>query len=386
MGYIEFSVPTSISFETGLISKLPDFVKEYGSRVLILPSKRIADSGNIIKSIISNFEDHYYNPIVYDSVSSEENHEFADKLADFIVHESIELIIAIGGFNTLNIAKAAATVAVNGGSSLDFATGKSIAGKMIMPVICVPSRFATFAEITTGFYIRDSRGIYQGVPRAHSSYIYTKECVIDPGLVMNHKKEVQVFGAFSVFTYAFEVYVSKYVNSVSNALAMRAMEMVISNLDSMIERGSERGFTNIGMANILTPIAVNGSSLGTLWAISLAGLSVSGVAPEVTATVMLPMLMEYYLTAAASRFITVLKTLGGETGDISVVEAAIMSVENIRRLYGKFGVVEKLSEFGMKEKDIRRIAAVAMDNYHEINTVRRVMGFDDACSILEQAL
>ncbi|MBI4978376.1 MAG: iron-containing alcohol dehydrogenase [Spirochaetes bacterium] len=382
MSYFEFTLPTMLTFGNGAFSELGRISKKYGKRALIITNGQTLSDTGIIDETLKQMHENNINTTVFDDVTSESDSNQADLAANIARFGTAELIIAVGGFRTMNIGKAAATVVTNGGESSDYVNGQKITNQA-MPLITVPTIPGTLAELTSGFCVLDK---YDKVNKEMvNPMIHPAECIIDPKLHLTIPSKFLATSAIAIFGYAFEVFISRQANAISDSLALRAMELVVQNLKHVVESQSNLQYRlNMGMASILGSIAVNGCSTGALRAFALAANSQRGINPGVAVTVMLPSIMEYNITSAAARFVQIARIFGEDVSDISVLEAAIKSVENMRRYLSEFNLPTRLSEIGIESKHFKQLAQ-DMLTFNALNTIPRPMGMDDIMTLLEQA-
>ncbi len=382
MSHFEFSLPTVLTFGNGALSEIGRVSKKYGNRALIITnSSSLSDTG-IIDETIKNLHESNMNATVFDDVKGDSDSNLADLAANVARHGKADVIIAVGGFKTQNIGKAAATVAANGGEASDYVNGQRIVSPA-MPLITVPTIPGSLSELTNEYCVLDK---YDRTNKeVFSAHVHARECIIDPKLHLTVPVKYLATSAISIFAYAFEFFISRQANAISDSLALRSMELVVQNLKLLIENQTNAQYRlNMGMASILCAMACNGSMYGSLRAFSLSMNSISGILPGVSATVMLPSIMEYNITSAAPRFVQIARIFGEDVSDISVLEAAIKSVENMRRYLSEFNLPTRLSEIGIEQSAFRQIAQ-NMLTFQELNTIPRPMGYDDVMTLLEQS-
>ena len=73
------------------------------------------------------------------------------------------------------------------------------------------------------------------------------------------------------------------------------------------------------------------------------------------------MFMEFNLTAAANKFIQIAMALGEKVADITVIEAAIMAIESIRRLMMDLHIPQRLMEYKIDQEMINKASQTASE-------------------------
>lgn len=380
MPYFEFSAPTSVTFGANSISMLSKIVHKYGGRVALIYDNHFEENSSILYDIIRQLEKENLNVIKFETIDEEYGGKEAEEIGHQMRMNEVQVIVSCGTSIAHDIAKASSVLSTTGGYFLDLADGIDTSQKFT-PVITVPSSFGSLSALTSGMKLKDNyNGNYKSIM---ASSIYAKECIIDSD-VFTYDRENAHFNCFSLLAYSFDALISRYTNAISMAFALRAMEIVAQNIRK-ISRGSGDSHLNMCMAEMLTPIAINSGGAGLIYAFSLALYGVCNIPPAEGAALLMPYIMEYNLTMAAGKFVQVAKVFGEDTKDMSAIEAAITSIEHLRRLLGDLSFKKTLSDYGVSEENFRRIARAVL-SFDELEFIPRPAGYDDIISLLEQAL
>lgn len=396
MSFFNFSSPTKLTFGVDSLNEIGRIASSYGKRALIITDHSSLAETGIVDSIKASITAKGMLSAVFGDINSECDSAAADVAANMAQNGKSDVIIAAGGSSTLNYAKAVATVATNSGEAGDYASLmfdsdssdiEYIKNQMVlnepMPLICIPTIVGSVSEITAGYNIRDK---YDGViKQSFSKKIYARECVFDPKIQLTIPTKFLVTSAIMIYAFSLEVFIGTHYNAIADSMAARAMELVLNNLKNMVENQVEIEYRqNISMASVLCSLAANSSMLGAMRAISLAAQSTCGVYPGVMVAILLPHIMEFNMTAATAKFIQVVKQFGEDTRDLSIIEAAIKSVELIRRFLADFNLPSHLSEANISRGDFEKIAKLSLC-YGEMENLPRPMSHDDIVTLLEQS-
>jgi alcohol dehydrogenase class IV len=94
--------------------------------------------------------------------------------------------------------------------------------------------------------------------------------------------------------------------------------------------------------------------------------------------------MEFNLTTAANKLVFICKAFGENVSEISVVEAAIKAIENVRKLSIEHNIPQRLSELNIGEDELIKIAKIAR-NYDFLHNLPRPVSREDILTILSSA-
>ena len=148
----EFETKNSprVIYGCGSLKKIPEAVKEYGSRVLIVTDAGIQSAGypELLKNYLleSGFEVDIF-------AQSKENptETDAEECAAFARNFKPDLLVGLGGGSSMDTAKACNFIYTNGGRMEDYhGYGKAV--KPMLPLVCVPTTSGVLQASTSEVY------------------------------------------------------------------------------------------------------------------------------------------------------------------------------------------------------------------------------------------
>ena len=139
------------------------------------------------------------------------------------------------------------------------------------------------------------------------------------------------------------------------------------------------------MGALLASLAIYSASLGTSAACAMGLEAAVGFPQTMGAGLLLPHIMEFNLTAAANKFIQIAMALGEKVADITVIEAAIMAIESIRRLMMDLHIPQRLSDYGISSDRMEQASKIG-SQYDFLGYIPRAAGRNEVNEILSAAL
>lgn len=180
-----------------------------------------------------------------------------------------ELIVAIGGGSTMDAAKVARSTLHRSETLEELASFDADFGKPAASLICVPSTAGTASEVSAMAVVS-----LKGHPiklRYRLAHMAADLALLDPALLTDLPASVTAETGIDALTHAIEAYISRRANPFSDALAHKAVQMLVQALPVAVlhpHNLEARSACLIGSA--LAGIAFNSTQLGLVHAISAA--------------------------------------------------------------------------------------------------------------------
>ena len=382
----DFSVPTKIVFGENILSQLGQLARQYGERIfLVTDAKAMQDTGYLSK-VKKLLEEESYGVLLYNRVysqsQSDSNSEIVNRGADQARHAKCNVIVGIGGKTSLQIAKAIAFLVSNGGNLEDYFLGRK-GDKKKVSYIEIPTGYGFIPGLTNFFYVTDKFDSIKKVvetPKNHADLV-----LIDPRLSITLPGKTSSYIGVELLSLAIETFISKRMTPIAEAMAIKAIDNIATNLAKSIQDPENVLFkSHLSTASVLTSIALANSAPGICFALSMALNSVFGLYHGLSASILLPHVMEFNLTSCANRYVHVAKAFGENVNDITVVEAAIKAIEGIRKILTDLRIPISLGELNIDKGELMKVARLTR-NYEFMNFLPRPVSKDDLFNILNSA-
>jgi alcohol dehydrogenase len=182
----------------------------------------------------------------------------------------------------------------------------------------------------------------------------------DPLLMVDMPPALTAATGMDALTHAVEAYVSTIATPITDACALKAIELIAKWLRPAVANGANiEARDNMAYAEYLAGMAFNNASLGYVHAMAHQLGGFYNLPHGVCNAILLPEVSSFNLIACPERFADIAAAMGEKAGGLSTIEAAGLAISAIRRLARDVGIPSGLTELGVKEKDLESMAANA---------------------------
>ena len=187
-------------------------------------------------------------------------------------------------------------------------------------------------------------------------------------------------------THAVEAYVSVIATPVTDACALKAIELVADNLRAAVANGEDMEARDaMAYAEYLAGMAFNNASLGHVHAMAHQLGGFYDLPHGVCNAILLPAVEKFNMIAKMDRFVDIAVAMGENVDGLSTRAAAEKALEAIRTLSADIGIPAGLTELGVKEEDLKIMAENAQKDACGLTNPRRPT-LDDVIGIYKAAL
>ena len=274
--------------------------------------------------------------------------------SDVVPDPPIDSIVK--GVTVLKKEEATVLIVIGGGSAIDMAKGINYFCKAIYQVgvkkfIAIPTTSGTGSEVTSFSVITDTKtGIKY--PLVDDSLL-PDEAILTTFFVKSAPEKVTAYSGMDVLVHALEALVAKQANHFTDALAEKAIELVVRNLPICVADGkNEQARAAMHEASCMAGIAFNQAGLGITHALSHQLGGQFHVPHGLANAMLLPYVIMYNAvnsTTAKTKYISIAQKLFllSESHDESVQLSAL--VKCIQSLARQVGCAMTMKEFGVNE-------------------------------------
>jgi alcohol dehydrogenase len=350
-----FYIPTVTLMGIGAYKELGSRIKTLGAKKpLIVTDKGITKAGLTQQIADLVRKDAGLEPVVYDETIPNPTDKNVHDGVDVYKKNGCDSIITLGGGSSHDCGKGIGIVVSNGGSIKDY-EGIDKSTKPMPPFIAINTTAGTASEMTRFCIITDTS---RKVKMAIVDWRVTPTIAInDPLLMAGMPPSLTAATGMDALTHAVEAYVSTIATPVTDACALKAIELVAQNLRAAVANGGDMtARDNMAYAEYLAGMAFNNASLGHVHAMAHQLGGFYNLPHGICNAILLPHVERFNMIAKMDRFGDIAKAMGEHIDGLSQRVAAERAIEAIKTLSKDIGIPSGLSELGVKEKDLRIMA------------------------------
>ena len=267
-------------------------------------------------------------------------------------------IVTLGGGSSHDCGKGVGMVIGNGGHIRDY-EGVNKTTKPMPPFLAINTTAGTASEMTRFCIITNTD---THVKMAIVDWRCTPNIAInDPLLMVGMPPSLTAATGMDALTHAVEAYLSTIATPITDACAIKAIELIADYLRPAVANGQNiEARDKMAYAEYLAGMAFNNASLGYVHAMAHQLGGFYNLPHGVCNAILLPYVCEFNMIANPQRLGDIAVALGEEVRGLSPVDAAAKGIAAIRKLSKDVGIPAGLAELGVKEQDLKVMAANAM--------------------------
>ncbi len=356
-----FRLPTRVVVEPGCRRSIGGELRALGAtRVLLVCDRGLASTvwpSDIARGIAASGA----RVTRFDEVEINPRHDTVDRLAELARREGTDVVVGLGGGSVLDAAKAAAMLATNDGGVVEF-EGADRFARDPLPFVAIPTTCGTGSEVTwVSVVTHAGRGRKLSVKGVG---MFPTLALVDADVLATLPAPLVATTAMDALTHAVEAYTCRRANPVSDALAEKAVALILEHLFGAT---ADIGEDALARAQIMRASTLAGMAFGNA---DVAGVhclseSIGGLLdlPHglLNATLLAPVLRHH--GAAVADRLGVLASVAGVPGmgEVAVADRADAFLRAIESLGERIGI-PSFASLGIDPGDFPRIAERAVTN------------------------
>lgn len=338
-----FTIPRDVYFGANALDHLKD-VK--GTKaMLVIGSERLIKDGTVPK-IQNLLKEAKIETTVFTGVENDPSVSTVKKGVEMMNSFKPDLIIGIGGGSPIDAAKAMWIFYEYPNFTFEEAAKPFNLPELRQKAkfIAIPTTSGTGSEVTSFSVITDNE---TGIKYPIADYNVTPDvAIVDTALVQSMTPKLVANTGMDALTHAFEAYVSTARNPITDALAMKSIEMTVENLVNSFN-GEKEAREEMHISQCLAGMAFSNAILGIVHSMAHKTGKVFNIAHGCANAIYLPYAIEFNAKTAGDAYADIAKRLGlnGNTTD-ELVKSLIKLVKDFRVA---MNMPQTLKEFGLSE-------------------------------------
>lgn len=360
-----FDAPIPLAFGAGRVSKLGRDVSKLAgdeASVLLVADPFLVESG-MSEGIETTLKDAGHSVQVFADIRSDPLASSIDALVARAREVKAGCMVALGGGSTMDAAKLAAALAVDGDTAEAYALGVQPVPRKGLSKIAIPTTSGTGSEVTrTSVFSTKDRKLW-----AWGNQLRFNLALLDPALTVGMPAHLTAATGIDAAVHAIESATNKRRNPVSTAIALGAvrslrrwLKVAVDEPDNLEARGHVQiAACTAGIAFDVTGVAIAhaiGHAIGELASVHH-GRAV-GLALNAT--------MQDSAGAAPQAYAEVAQALGANTEGLCEAEAASLAAPAYDAWLRDVGLRLSLDDHGLTSSDAERVAKLCFEPENKV--------------------
>lgn len=312
----------------------------------------------VVAQVQELLKEHSVATCVFDGVQPNPTVSNVNAGLEILNANQCDCVISLGGGSSHDCAKGVALVATNGGEIADY-EGVDVSKKAQLPLIGINTTAGTASEMTRFCIItEETRHIKMAIVDQNVTPILS---VNDPALMAGMPPSLTAATGMDALTHAVEAYVSTAADPITDACAIKAIEIIRDHLREAVHNGSNmESREQMAYAQFLAGMAFNNASLGYVHAMAHQLGGFYNLPHGVCNAVLLPHVQRYNAQVSAARLKDIAISLGVDAAGMSDEDGAQAAIDTIAQLSKDVNIPAGLTELGAKEEDLDTLAENAL--------------------------
>lgn len=265
----DFIAPRKIVFGWGRRQEVGELGRTLGRRAIIVCGSRTLAGQGVVEQITESLRASEVSVILQESLSREPQVEDVDRLTTKLRELGVgdgDFLLALGGGAAIDLAKAAAAMAVNHQSDTvrDYLEGVGRGLEIVrppLPILAMPSTAGTGCEATKNAVISCHDPPFKKSLR--DERILPQIALVDPELTVSSPPAITASSGMDAITQLFESYISLKAKPIPRALAVQGLRLGVSSIvEAVYHAASRHAREKMAQAALLSGVCLANSGLG----------------------------------------------------------------------------------------------------------------------------
>ncbi|MCE7729795.1 L-threonine dehydrogenase [Vibrio campbellii] len=353
-----FFIPTVNLMGAGCLKDATDSIQSQGFKKGLIVTDKILNQIGVVKQVQDLLAERDVETIVFDGTQPNPTISNVNDGLALLTDNECDFVISLGGGSPHDCAKGIALVASNGGKIADY-EGVDQSAKPMMPLIAINTTAGTASEMTRFCIITDEeRHIKMAIVDKHTTPLIS---VNDPELMLAKPASLTAATGMDALTHAIEAYVSIAATPITDAVAIKAIELIQAYLRTAVKNGEDlEAREQMAYAQFMAGMAFNNASLGYVHAMAHQLGGFYDLPHGVCNAILLPHVQRYNAQVCPERLRDVAKAMGVDVEGMSAEQGAAAAIDAIVTLAKDVGIPAGIKELGAKLEDIPTLADNAL--------------------------
>lgn len=386
----DFLAPPRIVFGWGRRAEVGRHARQFGRRAFVVVGSRTLEATGAMDDIRSLLRAEGLDVVDAASISREPLVEDVDRAVALLRAcgaGSGDVVVAVGGGSAIDLAKAAAALAVSrqSASVVDYLEGVGRGLQLVeppLPLLALPTTAGAGSEATKNAVISSPDPPFKKSLR--DERMIPRVALVDPELTVGLPAETTAWTGMDAITQSIESYVTRRARPIPQALALGGLRLAVPALPVAVSDGRARAAREaMSHAALLSGMALANSGLGLAHGVAAALGVHCGLPHGLACAVMLPAAMRVNRPVRQAEFAALAPGLTGREwpSESAAADAAVEAVDSLCR---RLQVPQRLSGLGVRREQVPDLVRGSRGN--SMNGNPREVSDDELACLLEDML
>lgn len=329
-------------------------------KIVVVTDKTLIDH-SVATKVMDLLDEAGVHYDTYDGIVPNPTIENVKDGVDFVKKSNAECMIAIGGGSPIDTAKAIGIIMTNPEFS-DVVSLEGVADTKnpSLPIFAVPTTSGTAAEVTINYVITDKENQRKFV--CVDPHDIPVVAFVDSDMMMGMPKALCAATGMDAMTHAIEGYITKGAWEMTDMLHIKAIELIGRFLPDSVA-GDQIGREKMALAQYIAGMGFSNVGLGLVHGMAHPLSAWYNIPHGVACASLLPTVMRFNKDFTGEKYRDIAIALGvsdAEKMDLTKVRNA--ACDAIDQLSKAVGIPSTISELGVKEADLSKIAEDAFND------------------------
>ncbi len=353
-----FLCPTTIHMGAGAHQKLATILAGLGCQRIFVAADAALPGTPLFTSVNRMLESAGVTMALFTEIEPDPSAHTVERAWAVARAVDAQAVLAIGGGSTMDVAKAVAILATNGGRIHDYEGIEKFAQRPL-PRIAIPTTAGTGSEVSGSCVITDTdRHLKMSI--RHASLNPADFAILDPLAVQTVPAHVAAHSGLDAFVHAFESYISLQANPVTDALNLHAIELLSTHLRPFVaQRANAPAALGMLCGSTLAGMTFGITGLGNVHCMARFVGAQLHLSHGLSNALCLPAVARFNMAADPRKFARIAQAMGRPVQGLGELDAAREAVRAIGELCADLGIPGGLRHVGAKEHDLSPLAELA---------------------------
>lgn len=302
--------------------------------------------------------------VLFDEVKANPSVDIIKQGVETFKQVGADYLIAIGGGSPIDSAKAIGII-INNPEFSDVLSLEGVAPtkNKCVPIIAVTTTAGTAAEVTINYVITDEAKKRKFVCVDVNDIPVV--AIVDPDMMSSMPKGLTAATGMDALTHAIEGYITKGAWELTDALHLKAIEMISRSLRGAVENTPE-GRAGMALGQYIAGMGFSNVGLGVVHSMAHPLSAYYDTPHGIANAVLLPYVMDFNKDFTGEKYREIARAMGVQGVDqMTPEEYRNAAVNAVKQLAKDVGIPEKLSVIGVQEADL---PALSVDAFNDVCT------------------